>query len=244
MKKTFIALSLSFFAFGAMAQKKAATPVKATVKKQAIPVKAKVQTLTNGLDSASYAFGLMMATNLKTNELTTLNYDLMVKGLKDAFNNQTPMLDMDASQNAISSLFREAGKKKYAAALAEGAAFFEKNKKVPGVITTASGLQYQVLKAGSGEKATAADRVTVHYTGTLLNGTEFDNSYKRGEPTSFGVTGVITGWTEGLQLMQKGSKFKFFIPYELAYGERSPGPEIPAYSNLIFEIELISIAGK
>jgi FKBP-type peptidyl-prolyl cis-trans isomerase FklB len=244
MKKTFLTLIVASLVFTAFAQKKPGNPVKAVQKKPATPVDIKKPLLNNELDSASYAFGLIMATNLKSNGLTGLNYDVMIKGLKDAFNNQTALLTPEQSENAISTLFQEASKVKHAASIAEGKAFFERNKKVPGVITTASGLQYQVLKAGSGERPGPTAQVKVHYKGTLLNGKQFDSSYDRGEPTPLSVNNVIPGWTEGLQLMQKGAKFKFFIPYHLAYGERAAGPEIPAYSDLIFEIELLEIEGK
>ena len=244
MKTPIITLLVSLIAFTAFAQKKTGSPVKAAQKKQTAPVNLKTPALTSQLDSASYSFGLIMATNLKTNGLTGLNYDLMVKGLKDAFQDQPPLLNSEQSQGAIANLFKETSKLKYAATIAEGKAFFEKNKKAAGVMTTPSGLQYQVLKAGIGEKPSATAKVKVHYKGTLLNGKQFDSSYNRGEPTPLSVDNVIPGWTEGLQLMQKGSKFKFFIPYHLAYGERAAGPEIPAYSDLIFEIELIEIEGK
>ncbi len=129
---------------------------------------------------------------------------------------------------------------KYGANKAEGAAFLANNGTRPEVKTTESGLQYEIIKQGKGKKPTAQSTVRVHYAGTLIDGTEFDSSYKRGEPTTFGVTQVIPGWTEGLQLMNVGSKFKFYIPYELAYGERQAG-NIPPYSTLIFEVELLGI---
>ncbi|MET3112324.1 FKBP-type peptidyl-prolyl cis-trans isomerase [Pedobacter sp. CG_S7] len=244
MKKNLITLTLLLAAFTTFGQKKTANPAKATIKKQTAPVKINEPGLKSGLDSASYSFGLIMATNLKTQGLTGLNYDFMVRGLKDAFNSQKPMLSAENAQTAIGNFFKESSKLKYAATIAAGKAFFESNKKAAGIITTVSGLQYQVLKTGSGEKPGATTSVTVHYKGTLLNGTPFDNSYDRGEPNTFAVNNVIAGWTEGLQLMQKGAKFKFFVPYNLAYGERAPGPEIPAFSDLIFEIELLKIDGK
>jgi len=244
MKKNLISLMLLLVAFTTFGQKRTANPAKATVKKQTAPIKINESGLQSGLDSASYSFGMIMATNLKTQGLTGLNYELMVKGLKDAFNNQTPLLSADNAQSAISNFFKASSKLKYAATIAAGKAFFESNKKAVGVITTASGLQYQVLRAGTGEKPGETTSVTVHYKGTLLNGKQFDSSYDRGEPNTFAVNNVIAGWTEGLQLMQKGAKFKFFVPYHLAYGERAPGPEIPAFSDLIFEIELLKIEGK
>jgi FKBP-type peptidyl-prolyl cis-trans isomerase FklB len=125
----------------------------------------------------------------------------------------------------------------------EGVKFLEDNKKKEGVKTTASGLQYKSLKEGSGAQPKATDTVTVNYRGTLTDGTEFDSSYKRNEPTTFPLSGVIKGWTEGLQLMKKGSKYQFFIPANLAYGERSPGAGIPPNSTLIFEVELLEVKG-
>src|SRR5437667_9870592 len=124
---------------------------------------------------------------------------------------------------------------------AEGAKFLEENKKKEGVKTTASGLQYKVVKDGSGAQPKATDTVTVNYRGTLINGTEFDSSYKRGQPATFPLNGVIKGWTEGLQLMKVGSKYQFFVPPNLAYGERSVGPDIAPNSTLIFEGELLGV---
>jgi FKBP-type peptidyl-prolyl cis-trans isomerase FklB len=123
----------------------------------------------------------------------------------------------------------------------EGEAFLAENKKKEGVITLPSGLQYKVIKAGSGNKPKATDTVTVHYQGTLVNGTEFDSSYRRGQPVSFPVNGVIPGWTEALQLMEAGAKWQIVIPSNLAYGDRGAGPQIGPNATLIFEIELISI---
>ena len=123
----------------------------------------------------------------------------------------------------------------------EGEKFLAENGKREGVKTTASGLQYEVLEATLGQKPKATDSVKVHYEGTLIDGTVFDSSYKRGEPISFPLSGVIKGWTEGLQLMSVGSKFKFFIPYQLAYGERGAGGSIPPYAALIFTVELLGI---
>jgi FKBP-type peptidyl-prolyl cis-trans isomerase len=131
--------------------------------------------------------------------------------------------------------------KVYAKEKAEGDAFLAKNKQKKGVVTTQSGLQYEILKPGDGAKPTPSNQVTVHYVGTLLNGKEFDSSVRRGEPATFGVTQVIQGWVEGLQLMPLGSKYKFYIPANLAYGERGAGGDIPPFAALIFEVELIKI---
>lgn len=238
MKKLALTLLVPLTAFSALAQNKK------TVKKTSPTSKTAAVAIKNGLDSASYAFGTSMAANLKNNGLDHLNYDLFVKGLKDAFGDKALLLPKEKSQAAINNLFVEASKKKFAPAIAEGKAFLENNKKVAGIKTTSSGLQYQVLQAGSGAKPLATDTVLVHYKGTLLNGKQFDSSYDRKEPISFPLNRVIPGWTEGVQLMEQGSKYKFFIPYNLAYGERGAGQDIPPYSTLIFEVELLKINGK
>ena len=254
MKKIlFIALT-SAIALNAAAQ----TKPKTTTAKKTVPVKktvsaaAKPVVFRTKLDSASYGFGIAMGKNLSEGGLNGLNYDLLNKGLKDAFNKDAkPLMDEQASQMAINSLFeslagvREAKEKeKFGPAIKEGQDFLAQNKTKPGIKTTASGLQYEVLTEGTGAQPKTTDKVTVHYKGTLLNGFEFDSSYKRNEPTSFGLNQVIPGWTEGVALMKEGGKYRFFIPYQLAYGARGAGQDIPPYSTLIFEVELIKVGDK
>jgi FKBP-type peptidyl-prolyl cis-trans isomerase FklB len=245
MKKIIITVLLPLCAFAVSAQTtKKTTPAKktavnTTAKKTTAPV-----TFKNNLDSASYSFGTAMAGSLKSNGLTSLNYQLVLKGLQDAFGGKPLLISNELSQTTINNAFKSASQKKFAPVLAEGKTFLENNKKQAGVQVTASGLQYQVLTKGTGIAPKAMDTVTVHYKGTLLNGTEFDSSYKRNEPLSLPLNGVIAGWTEGVQLMQTGAKYKFFIPYNLAYGERGAGQDIPPYSTLIFEIELLKVNGK
>lgn len=238
MKKVLITLLIPFCGFAVNAQTKK-TVVKKTVKTSKTPVK-----LSSTLDSASYAFGMSMASSLKNDGLKNLNYDLLVKGLKDAFGGQATLLNQDASQKAIGNLFKTISQSKFSANINEGKAFLENNKKNAGVKTTASGLQYQVITAGSGQKPGPTDTVLVNYVGKLLNGKQFDSSYDRKEPLSLSLNRVIPGWTEGMQLMSAGSKYKFFIPYNLAYGERGAGQDIPPYSTLVFEIELLKVNGK
>lgn len=227
-------------------------PVAAPVKKPApaTPLKkvASAPVFKSNLDSASYAFGFSMGSQLKSGGLKGLNYDLLVKALKDVFTETPPLLSPEHAQACISNLFEslnkqqeEANKQKYAVNIQEGNAFLTQNKTKPGVKATPSGLQYEVITAGQGEKPTALDQVTVHYKGTLLNGFEFDSSYKRGEPATFRLAQVIKGWTEGLQLMSPGAKYRFFIPYDLAYGSTGTGADIPPYSALIFEVELLKV---
>ncbi|MCY1530523.1 FKBP-type 22 kDa peptidyl-prolyl cis-trans isomerase [compost metagenome] len=227
-------------------------PVPAAAKK-IIPQPAVKKTVAapvfkSNLDSASYAFGLSMATQLKSGGLKNLNYDLLSKAVKDVFTESTPLLSPENAQACISNLFEklshqqeEINKQKYASNISEGSAFLTNNKTKPEVKVTLSGLQYEVLTAGNGEKPSAEDQVTVHYKGTLLNGFEFDSSYKRGEPATFRLNEVIKGWTEGVQLMSPGAKYRFFIPYDLAYGSRGAGADIPPYSTLIFEVELLKV---
>jgi len=212
--------------------------------KKTITTSAAPQKLTTTLDSASYAFGLSMATSLKNSGLKTLNYDLMLKGLKDAFAGHPGLLTQEEAQKAIADLFKSVSQSKFAVNVAEGKKFLEDNKKNPGVKTTASGLQYLVITPGNGSKPAVTDTVLVNYKGTLLNGKQFDSSYDRNEPLSLSLDRVIPGWTEGMQLMSTGAKYKFFIPYNLAYGERGAGQDIPPYSTLIFEIELLKVNGK
>ncbi len=215
---------------------------KAPVKKAA-PAKpaAAAISLKTSLDSASYAFGSSIGNSLQSTGLTALNYDILLKGIKDAFTNGKLIMDQSAAQRAIEKQIKKAGEQKFAANVTEGKTFLAKNKSAAGVKTTASGLQYQVIKEGAGAHPSAEDTVTVHYKGTLLNGKQFDSSYDRNEPLALPLNGVIAGWTEGVQLMTAGSKYKFWIPYNLAYGERGAGSDIPPYSTLVFEIELIKI---
>jgi FKBP-type peptidyl-prolyl cis-trans isomerase FklB len=195
-------------------------------------------------DKVSYSIGLNIGSNfLKQN--VPINPDALAAGVKDALANKPQMTEeqvkqtMEAFEKDMINQQKAAGEKN----AAEGAKFLEENKKKEGVKTTPSGLQYKSLKEGSGAQPKATDTVTVNYRGTLLNGNEFDSSYKRKEPATFPLNGVIKGWTEGLQFMKKGSKYQFFIPANLAYGERSPGAGIPPNSMLIFEVELLDIKG-
>lgn len=172
------------------------------------------------MDNQSYAFG------------TNIGHQLLQAGITE--------LNIDDFAQAIKDVFAES-EKQGKAAKAEGENFLAENAKKPGVKTLPSGLQYQVLREGNGKKPTASDQVECHYEGTLINGQVFDSSYKRGETATFGLNQVIKGWTEGLQLMQEGAKYRFFIPYFLAYGERGAGAAIPPYAALIFDVELIKV---
>lgn len=196
--------------------------------------------LRNINDSASYAVGVSVANFYKQQGISKLNSALVSQAINDVFGNKKTLFD-DAQCNAIMNTYMSRmQEQKSKAAIDSGNAFLKKNKTKPGVKTTASGLQYEVITEGTGPKPTASDSVTCHYRGTLLNGTAFDDSYSRGQPITFALKGVIPGWTEGLQLMSLGSKYRFFIPYTLGYGAFDYGP-IPGGSMLTFEVELLDI---
>ena len=194
-------------------------------------------------DKASYAFGLNIGLNMHRQNVD-LNLDVFTAGIKDALAQRKPLLTEQEVKDTMMAFQKEMQEKQTEQAKkneADGQKFLADNKNKEGVKTTASGLQYKVLKEGNGAQPKSSDTVTVNYRGTLIDGTEFDSSYKRGQPATFPVSGVIKGWTEALQLMKAGSKYQLFIPANLAYGDRSPGPQIPAGSTLTFEVELMEV---
>jgi FKBP-type peptidyl-prolyl cis-trans isomerase FklB len=206
--------------------------------------------LQNPKDKLSYALGMDLGNQIKKQSIE-INPDTFVQGLKDALLGGKPLMTEDQIRTAIIGMQKELAQKQMAemAALgeknkAEGQAFLEKNKTAEGVVTLPSGLQYKILKAGEGKKPAPEDTVVCHYRGTLLNGSEFDSSYKRNEPATFPVKGVIKGWVEALQLMPVGSKWQLFIPADLAYGANGAGNAIGPNATLVFEVELISIKEK
>ncbi len=201
--------------------------------------------LKTAIDSASYAIGVNTGASYKEN-LKTLpggeaNVDALIAGFIQAIKGDSTQISPADAQAYLQTYFVEAQAKEANKVKEDGEAFLAENKTKEGVITTESGLQYKVEVEGTGAKPTAEDRVKVHYTGTLLDGTTFDSSLERGEPAEFGVTQVIPGWTEGLQIMPVGSKYTFWIPSELAYGERGAGQDIKPNSTLKFEVELLEI---
>ncbi|MBN1384407.1 MAG: FKBP-type peptidyl-prolyl cis-trans isomerase [Elusimicrobia bacterium] len=201
-------------------------------------------------DKTSYSLGWQIGGNLKEQGID-IDVDVMLRGFKDAVAGSQPLLTDSEMRNVMMSLQNELNEKQRKARneaieknKKEGEEFLAKNKEKKGVKTTKSGLQYKIIKEGKGENPKADDTVTVHYRGTLIDGTEFDSSYKRNRPATFAVKGVIPGWTEALQMMRVGSKYELFIPSELAYGARGAGGSIGPNSTLIFTVELISIEKK
>ncbi|MBL6657183.1 MAG: FKBP-type peptidyl-prolyl cis-trans isomerase [Flavobacteriales bacterium] len=193
------------------------------------------------MDSVSYSLGVSLANNLKTSGFETVESDAISSAFNDVFSENDVKISEEDANALIQDYFMELSQKKSQEAISKGQAFLDENAKKEGVVTTASGLQYQVLTQGQGTKPAASDEVTVHYHGTLIDGTVFDSSVDRGQPASFPVGGVIQGWVEALQLMNVGSKYKLFIPSNLAYGERGAGGSIGPNETLIFEVELLSI---
>ena len=197
--------------------------------------------LSNEIDSVSYSLGLNVAKNVQTQGLEDINIDALIKAFNDVYEGNETILDEMQAGQCLQSYFQRAQLAKSDASKEAGVAFLEQNKTKDGIITTESGLQYEIITEGNGVKPGLEDKVTTHYHGTLIDGTVFDSSVDRGEPVSFPVNGVIPGWTEALQLMSVGSKWKLYIPSELAYGERGAGGAIGPNEALIFEVELISI---
>ena len=193
------------------------------------------------MDKISYAIGLSMGQNLMGSGVTSLEYADLAAGIKDVLEKNQPQISYQEAQQVLGKFFSELEAKIAGEAKAAGEAFLAENAKREGVKVTESGLQYEVLEATIGQKPKATDKVRVHYEGTLIDGTVFDSSYKRGESITFGLNQVIKGWTEGLQLMSIGSKYKLYLPYQLAYGERGAGANIPPYAALIFTVELHGI---
>lgn len=201
------------------------------------------------MNKISYALGMNIGQQLRQMNLKdTLNVEDFAAAVKDMVNGNAPQVNPAEAQQILNDFFTELESKQRAATAEAGKAareagekFLAENAKKPGVTVTASGLQYEVLTEGTGRQPKASDTVRCHYHGTLIDGTVFDSSVLRNEPCEFGLRQVIAGWTEGVQLMKEGAKYRFFIPYNLAYGERGAGQDIPPYAALIFDVELIKV---
>ncbi len=197
-------------------------------------------TLTTDKDKISYGLGMMIGERV-LKQYGEVDYQLLLEGIIAQHQGKDTLMDMSEAGRVLNESQQNMNEQKFADVKSKGAAFLESNAKLEGVTVTESGLQYSVITEADGAKPKATDTVTVHYRGTLLDGTEFDSSYSRGEPATFALNQVIPGWTEGVQLMGIGNKFKFVIPYQLAYGERGAGNSIGPFETLIFEVELLEI---
>lgn len=230
MKNIFLVISLLFFSHSIHAQQTQ------TAKKIAT-----APTLSTFSDSLSYAIGLSVGEFYKNMGVEKMNPEVISNAIQKVYNNDTSRWKTDYVESFLMKAYEKVSETRLDETTRRSMEFLEKNKSKPGIITTASGLQYKVLLEGEGPKPIISDTVVCHYSGNLIDGTEFDNSYKRGEPISFPVAGVIKGWTEALQLMSKGSKWQLFIPAHLAYGTRGAGKDIPPGATLIFVVELQDI---
>lgn len=237
MKQLFLPLAL----IGSVA---ATAQTKPAAKKPAAKTTGAAPSLKTQGDSVSYAIGLSVANFYKQQGIRNVNSAIVARAINDITNNKTPLLNEMAANEVMMRCINDMQQAKAGPTIKAGETFLATNKTKAGVKTTESGLQYEVITQGTGPAPTAADTVVCNYRGTLIDGTEFDNSYKRGEPLTIPVSGVIRGWTEGLQLMPVGSKYKFYIPQELAYGTNETGGPIPAGSALVFEVELLEVKGK
>ncbi|MFA8433022.1 MAG: FKBP-type peptidyl-prolyl cis-trans isomerase [Marinifilaceae bacterium] len=196
---------------------------------------------TEELDQVSYCLGLSIASNLITSGVKTINPTPFVEALEAAFNGKMPEITPEEANKILQDYFTKVQEEQASKTIAEGKKFLDENKAQEGVITLESGLQYKVINEGNGETPKATDSVKCHYHGTLINGTVFDSSVKRGEPAVFPVNGVIKGWVEALQLMKVGAKWQLFVPSDLAYGAQGAGNLIGPHTTLIFEVELLEI---
>ncbi|MGJ8674669.1 MAG: FKBP-type peptidyl-prolyl cis-trans isomerase [Pseudoalteromonas sp.] len=195
---------------------------------------------------ASYGIGYQMGEQLASNPFDGLDVETVLTGLTDGFNRAQPQVDnndLRAAFTEIHERMQAAKQEQFAGAVEEGTKFLAENAKREEVLTTETGLQYEILTVGEGEKPTTASTVRTHYHGTLINGDVFDSSYERGQPAEFPVAGVIKGWTEALQMMPVGSKWRLYVPHDLAYGEQGAGGAIGPFSTLVFDIELLDIVG-
>lgn len=200
------------------------------------------------MDKVSYALGIGIGRQLSQMGADNLDIDDFAKAIKDILSGNEPAVDDAEAQALVKDFFekqearqRAAAAEKFKQTKEKGENYLAENAKKEGVVTLPSGLQYQVIKEGNGRKPKATDKVKCHYEGMLVDGTLFDSSIQRGEPATFPLNGVIAGWTEGLQLMQEGAKYRFFIPYNLGYGEHGAGASIPPFAALVFDVELIEV---
>lgn len=211
------------------------------MKEKAVLLRPILKRKSREMNKISYALGLGIGQQLKSMGIKDFSVEDFTRSICDVLTGSEPAISHREAQTLLNEYFDKQARSQAEGAIAEGKAFLEENAKKEGVITTKSGLQYQVLREGTGRSPKATDKVRCHYEGWLINGEVFDSSFKRNEPADFPLNGVIPGWTEGVQLMKEGAKYRFFIPYLLGYGERGAGSSIPPYSTLIFDVELIKV---
>ena len=238
MKNILIIIGVVITTFAQAQAKKPVAVKKAIITKQTAPV------FKNSIDSFSYAIGIEGASYYKSQGADKVNTEMVRKAFDDVFNNKPILLTSEICNMTVQKKLQEFMSSKSLVEKEKGQKFLAENKKRQGVIELPNGLQYEIIKAGTGEKPKATDTVKAHYVGTTIDGKEFDNSYKRGEPLEIPVSGVIQGWVQALQMMPVGSKWKLYIPSELGYGDRGAGGAIPGGATLIFDIELIEIVHK
>jgi FKBP-type peptidyl-prolyl cis-trans isomerase FklB len=238
MKK--LLLPLMLLTVSGMTWAQSNTKTKPAVKTNSSKPVAQQSALKNLNDSASYAIGVSVASFYRQQGITSLNTSLVTRAINDILSGKKALMDDEAASMCVNKLLNNMQETKSKPTIEAGEAFLAKNRARPEVKSTASGLQYEVITEGTGVKPTSADSVTCHYRGTYIDGREFDASYNHGGPITFALGGVIRGWTEGLQLMPVGSKYKFYVPYSLAYGPMDYNG-IPGGSTLIFEVELIDV---
>ena len=243
LKKLLIPILL-IASFSIQAQTKKPVPVKKPVPKKATTTAASTKPMKTQNDSLSYAMGVSVGQYLKAMGVANLNYTLLNKAIDQSLKGTTTYFGPDQANHVMENAARAKSMNAAKAEKEKGRQFLLQNEKKAGMTKTASGLQYEILAAGTGPKPTANDTILVHYAGKLINGKEFDSSYKRGQPISIPVSGVIPGWTEAVQLMPTGSKWRLYIPSALGYGDNGAGPDIPGGSTLIFDVELMEITNK
>lgn len=239
MKKVFLLPSILLMTVAVQAQKK--TTKKVTSSKTTSTKTTGGAGLKTANDSISYAFGISLGQYMKSQNIDNINYAMLNKAIESSIKGTPTLMDANQANHVMGRLAESKTKAAAAGEIAKGRAFLEQNKNKPGIIQTASGLQYEIITKGTGEVPKKTDTVIAHYAGSLLSGKEFDNSYKRGEPLTIPVSGVIPGWTEALQLMPVGSKWKLYIPSSLGYGDYGAGQDIPGGATLVFEVELVGI---
>ncbi len=240
MKKTVTTVILISFCFVMFAQTTKPVVAKPTTVKPTQPALPVQPVMKNMNDSASYAIGISVANFYKSMGIHTLNTNLISKAINDVLGNKKPLISEHDVNSIMTAYMNKIEREKSKSTIDAGEKFLAENKKRPNVITTASGLQYEIIQQGTGQKPELIDKVTCHYIGKFLSGIDFDNSVARNKPETFSITGVIKGWTEALLMMPQGSKWKLYVPYQLGYGV-SDYSNIPGGSVLVFEVELLEI---